>query len=66
MASHAPKVRVPPIKATRTSQNAALSASRWPGAFGVLGFLDEGHDLGQCGVGADFGGADTQGAGGVD
>ena len=31
-ASHTTKVTVPPIRATRTSQNAARSANRWPGA----------------------------------
>jgi len=32
-ASHTAKVRVPPTRATSTSQNAARSASRCPGAF---------------------------------
>ena len=31
--SHTTKVRVPPTSATNTSQNAARSASCWPGAF---------------------------------
>jgi hypothetical protein len=30
--SHTASVSAPPTRATRTSQNAARSASRWPGA----------------------------------
>ena len=37
-----------------------------PGRLGVLRLLDQGDDLGQCGVRADLGGPDPQRAGGVD
>ena len=33
MPNHTANVRLPPISATKTSQNAARSASRWAGAF---------------------------------
>ena len=56
----------PPISATSTSQNAARSASRCPGALEFCASCTSCDDLRQRGVRADLGGADPQRAVGVD
>ena len=58
--------RRPPTRATSTSQNAARSASRWPGAFEFCASWTSLHDLGERGVRPDGGRACTQCAVDVD
>ena len=64
--AQAAKVAAPPSRATNTSQNAARSASRWPGALEFCACCTSATIWASAVSAPDLGGPDPQGAVGVD